>query len=526
MDKVKKIMFPYDRVKPNSKVIIYGAGNIGKGIYRENQRSHFCNIIAVADKACGKFIGGIETINPKEIIAIDYDYIILCALAAAQEEMCQQLYDMNVPQGKIICVDSLMESVAEVKECSFMADAFHHLMMEEKYRNISLENHPEMFQWYRNRSNWLIDTDNITKLLLRGYDVLEPVFQIIDKDNQYVGTIDRSVIQFLTKIVVKNIGECTIRDICEECSLNQLTINRASDTSISVCNMYKRFREEPELTEIPLTKDGFLVDVIRRIDFNAFFAENNVTENEAYLSSRYRDWVRIGGLNRFAYNVNSQNGEDGIVEYIFQKIGFHSHFAVEFGGWDGVYLSNIRNLVLKNDMNALFIEGDSQRASEGQKNYAGNNKVKFVNEWVGCKKGKKLDNILKENHVPEEIDLVSIDIDGYDYWIWNSLELYKPRVIIVEFNPTVSNSVVMINPNNENVLHGSSPLALVELGKRKGYELAALTGCNCIFIVSEELEKLDIVDNSLEYLRRESLRDFAVPMTTFSGDVLNGLWMR
>jgi len=62
--------------------------------------------------------------------------------------------------------------------------------------------------------------------------------------------------------------------------------------------------------------------------------------------------------------------------------------------------------------------------------------------------------------------------------------------------------------------YGSSALAMVELGKRKGYELVAVTNCNCIFGVNEEFE----------YLKRESLRDFALPMMTFRVDVLNGIF--
>lgn len=292
---IKQIMFPYNKVKAGSRVVLYGAGNIGRGIYNENLRSCYCNIVAIADKMCGKVIDNITVIEPREIESVEFDYIIICTIDGYQEEMCQQLFDIKIPQEKIVCVDSFIEPTAEVKDYSVMIDAFHYLMINERYRDISLETNPEVFQWYRNHNNWLIDTNNIIELLLKGYNALEPVFQIIDDDNRYIGTIDRKVIQILLELQETNIGECTIRDICEKCVLNHIAINQASDISLSVCGMYKRFREEPELTEIPLTKEGILEDVIRRTDFNAFFAKDNVTETKVYLSGRFRDFNKYGG---------------------------------------------------------------------------------------------------------------------------------------------------------------------------------------------------------------------------------------
>lgn len=495
------------------------------GVFHALRTNHYCEVIAIADRDCKKAIEGISVISIESVMAIEYDYIIVCTIDAYQEDMCQKLFDLKIPQEKIVCVSDYVESVAEVRDSS-LNSAFHHLMVEEKYRNISLKTNPEMFSWHRNYHNWIHDTDKIMKLLLLGYEMLNPVFHILDNNNNYLGTINRTSISAINEVLDHPYDNCTVRHVCEILKNEDIELYRASDISISVCEMYKRFCSGNGLTELPITENGKLVDSIKRNDFYAFFSQRNVKDSVLHISERFsRDYENIG-LNRYAYNVNSQNGEDGIIEYIFEKIEIKSCFAVEFGGWDGIYLSNIRNFVLSNDINALFIEGDPGKVQEGRRNYKENYKVAFANEWVGVRKNKKLDLILEEHHVPKELDLLSIDIDGYDYWVWESLKKYRPRVVIIEFNPATTNEVVMINPDNESLLYGSSPLAMVELGKRKGYELAAVTNCNCIFVVSEEFEKLGIVDNSLEYLRRGKVRDFALPMVTFQGNLYNNVFGR
>lgn len=208
--------------------------------------------------------------------------------------------------------------------------------------------------------------------------------------------------------------------------------------------------------------------------------------------------------NRCAGNVNSQHGEDGILKALFDRIGTTSKFAVEFGGWDGIYLSNIRYLITDRGFSGLFIEGEEERAKNLLENYREYPNVQCMTAYVGFRGEYTLDNILKEKNVPDQIDLISIDIDGYDYHVWDSLREYRPRVILIEYNPSIPNDMVVINPRNESMFCGSSAAALVELGRQKGYLPAAVTETNLIFVVEEEYDKLQIWDNSLETLRAKS----------------------
>lgn len=522
MNIYEQITFPYSKIIKNSKVVIYGGGRIGKFLYQENTKSNYCEMIAVIDKNKSQRIGDLQTIGVMDLSAIDFDYVILCSTRqSGEEEMCEELFNMKVPSEKIVF---LHEESIKVKKNSLENNSFHHLIVEPQYRDMPIEESLKVVKRYKSCQNCLKSTDKFSKLLLLGYEYYMPVFHIVDEDNHYEGTIDKNVINDISNIMKFSIsGDITIEKVMTLLHEHNIELNISSESSISVYSVYKKFLQESYLLEIPLIKDGKLVDVIKRADFEAFFSKERVRDDMPYISTRYKG-VKVG-LEQYAYNVNSQWGEDGIIEYIFEKLGLKSNYAVEFGGWDGVFLSNIRKLILEKNMNAVFIEGDQQKAEDGRSNYKGNEKVKFINSYVGFERNR-LDEILKDNDVPTNIDLLSIDVDGYDYQIWNSLKNYRPRVVIVEYNPSVSNEIVFINPNNESLLCGSSALAFVELAKRKGYELAAVTDANCIFVVQEEFEKLEIFDNSLDNLRRGKKREAYQLISTYRGDVFNDPWRR
>ena len=145
-------------------------------------------------------------------------------------------------------------------------------------------------------------------------------------------------------------------------------------------------------------------------------------------------------------DMHSQCGQDGILAEIFRRLNISAGYFLEFGGCDGVYLSNCRFLYEKG-WQGCFIEGDSKRCQE-IKNYYDN--IDIINEMVGFKGSTylSLDKILlKHNIVSNKVDFLSIDIDGYDFEIFNELD-FKPKVILIEggfnFTPYL-NSNISIN---------------------------------------------------------------------------------
>jgi hypothetical protein len=208
---------------------------------------------------------------------------------------------------------------------------------------------------------------------------------------------------------------------------------------------------------------------------------------------------RSAWLRDFRRDRHSQFGEDGIIEKIFRTIGEQSRWCVEFGAWDGVHLSNTRSLIADRGWSAVLIEGDPGRYETLRANCAGfAGAVHPVNAVVGWSGAAALDSILAGTPVPAGFDLLSIDIDGNDWHVWNAVAGYAPRVVIIEFNPTVPNDVLFVQDADPDVRQGSSLLAMIELGRRKGYELVAATEANAIFVERGSFGRFGIADNGID----------------------------
>jgi hypothetical protein len=206
-------------------------------------------------------------------------------------------------------------------------------------------------------------------------------------------------------------------------------------------------------------------------------------------------------LAAHARSVTSQNGEDGILEEILRLLPAGNRWCVEFGAWDGKHLSNTWNLVANHGWSAVLIEADRTRHRELVARFHDNDKVIALNAFVGFDGPQSLDNLLAGTAIPEDFDLLSIDIDGNDYHVWASLARYRPRVIVIEYNPTIPNDIHFVQPRDPRVSQGSSAGAMVSLGKIQGYELAAATNCNLVFVRADLYPRLGVGDNSLARLR-------------------------
>jgi hypothetical protein len=206
-------------------------------------------------------------------------------------------------------------------------------------------------------------------------------------------------------------------------------------------------------------------------------------------------------LADYSRDDHSQGGEDGILERIFELLGVSEGWCVEFGAWDGIHLSNTRRLIESEGWHGVLIEADPAKFIELEANTAAFPGVVCRNAFVGFDPPTDLDSILGETEIPEDFDLLSIDIDGNDYYVWESVTRYRPKVVVVEINPTIPNHVRFVQARDMSVQQGTSALSLVELGKTKGYELVATTQCNVIFVRDDLYPAIGIADNSLDALR-------------------------
>ncbi len=203
-------------------------------------------------------------------------------------------------------------------------------------------------------------------------------------------------------------------------------------------------------------------------------------------------------LRKHARKVTSQRGEDGVIEKIFEIIGTTNRYCVEFGAWDGKLYSNTWNLLNNESWRGLQIEGSAEKFQELQSEYDGNEGVTTLNRLVEPDGANALDAILAEAEAPRDLDLLCVDVDGLDWHIWNGLDDFAPRLIVVEFNPTVPNDVFFVQDDDPAVNQGASLLALIELGKSKGYELVATTEWNGFFVPKTLFPAFSIADNAID----------------------------
>ena len=154
-------------------------------------------------------------------------------------------------------------------------------------------------------------------------------------------------------------------------------------------------------------------------------------------------------LNSFEKKIYSQFGEDGILEEILKRLGEQNidKWCVEFGARDGISDSNTYNLIKNYDYNAVLIESDDKYFNKLKKNIKSEKIIK-IKKLVSLEGSNKLENILQNTKIPKNFDFLSIDIDGCDYYIFEQLELFTPKIVCIEFNHMIPNEVEFVQKKN------------------------------------------------------------------------------
>ena len=201
-------------------------------------------------------------------------------------------------------------------------------------------------------------------------------------------------------------------------------------------------------------------------------------------------------LNEFEKKIISQNGEDGIIEEIINRLGIESLWCCEFGAWDGRHLSNTFHLIRTTNAKVVMIEGDESKflnLLETQKKYP--DQIIPINAYVDYNLNSKytLDKILKETFIPEDFDILSIDIDSYDLAVWESVKFYRPKLVIIEINNDIPPGIKQRH-SEHNWLNSFT--STVEVGIEKGYTLICHS-FNLFFIRNDFLDKLNLDPNKI-----------------------------
>ena len=204
-------------------------------------------------------------------------------------------------------------------------------------------------------------------------------------------------------------------------------------------------------------------------------------------------------------SVYSQNGEDGVAQYLLDCLPQGHNFIVEFGAYDGVQMSNSRYWIKEKGWAAYLIEPDKTLYKDLSRLYQSNHRVRtqcaFVTE-------DNINDLFKTAGVPQNFDILSIDIDSIDYYVWRSLMDFSPRMVIIEHNSC-------FKPPGEYVVsrekafdlagtakEGASLQSFYLLGIQKGYHLiyCELFGANLFFIHESCISRIggaDITPNDV-----------------------------
>jgi hypothetical protein len=226
----------------------------------------------------------------------------------------------------------------------------------------------------------------------------------------------------------------------------------------------------------------------------------SIQEAIGRIELRQLSGVCISRLNEAEFRVFSQWGEDGIIQRLAQIIPIERGVFVEFGVQD-YQESNTRFLLTHDNWAGLVIDGDSsniERIKRDEIFWRHNLKAEcaFVTR-------DNINEILKKNGIQGDIGLLSIDIDGNDYWVWEAIEIVKPRIVVVEYNSRFGPSRAVTVPYDpffirsrahySMIYYGASLAALVSLGARNGYDfIGANSAGNNAFFVRRDVRPLSL----------------------------------
>jgi hypothetical protein len=271
-----------------------------------------------------------------------------------------------------------------------------------------------------------------------------------------------------------------------------------------------------------------LVHPVRQAMEDFFVLPRSNKAAQVLLAMQYREMLALHlplpSFEDVEFRTYSQFGEDGILLYLFSLLGTTNKKCVEVCGGGGN--DNTTNLIVNHGWNGLFFDGSEKNIRRGRQFYArcADTKVwppKLVQAWITA---ENINGLLEKQGYTGEIDLLSLDMDGVDYWVWKAIDCISPRVVVLEYNNalgpelsvTIPYSASFIKDSNSSSAlvaqgrrvvntfrakpiadridnyYGASLAAFVKLGKQKGYRLVGCErfGYNAFFVRSDLGEEI------------------------------------
>ena len=199
----------------------------------------------------------------------------------------------------------------------------------------------------------------------------------------------------------------------------------------------------------------------------------------------------LNELNDYHYSIFSQFNEDSVIQYLIKNLKIENKIFIEIGV-ENYEEANTRYLLENNNWEGLIIDNSKENINIIKKqNYFWRHKLKAENAFINV---ENVNEIIDKYKFPKQIGLLSIDIDGNDYWIWEAISVVSPDILVIEYNALYGSEKSLTLKYEKNFkrpdkgiykcLYGASLKALTSLSERKGYSLVAtnLNGNNAFFV--------------------------------------------
>lgn len=233
---------------------------------------------------------------------------------------------------------------------------------------------------------------------------------------------------------------------------------------------------------------GALASEVQRVRRSQVYAA--LAEVTANLRAVAPDTVEAKPLRRLSLtgwerSVFSQFGEDGVIAELVRRVGAPNRYFVDFGAETGLEGNCV--LLAYAGWNGLFIEADAEKARSLHWRYSSYRMVRTVTATVSP---DNVEELFRGEGVPVEPDVLSIDVDGVDWWIWRAITSFRPRIVVIEYNGHLTTDRALTipveyrEPWDGTAYYGASLTAYERLALMKGYRLAhtELNGNNAFFV--------------------------------------------
>lgn len=205
-------------------------------------------------------------------------------------------------------------------------------------------------------------------------------------------------------------------------------------------------------------------------------------------------------IQDYEFKVFSQNGEDGIIQFLIQNTEIKNKIFVEFGV-ETYKEANTKFLLLNNGWSGLIIDGDKDAMEKiASSDLHWKYDLKSIGNFITK---DNINEIIKSAGIEGEIGLLSVDIDGNDYWVFENIDCVNPQILIMEYNSMFGDTHKISVPYDENFVrsqkhysnlyYGASIAALCDIANKKGYDLVGSNSFgNNLFFIRHDCNKLKI----------------------------------